>query len=281
MLEVEGEHEQAAELYIRSAELAVDAPLRLFDGHKRWSAHYACQGRSNAALAWKRAGNYKKAEQLYHEALRLAWAEGEVIRSKGILMVLGNLQTAFVQWNMASDPDCELAETQDAMCAGEVLHDLVIFAELSECEAANLGISRHGVIDRVNKKIFKKNGKKKALDWLTRYIQAESHVAGRRVLWEVVHARQLVNPGHKTIWGKGAGPGPTPKQVKNGARKEAVAQAAILRGRTCGQCGEEESLAKRSSRFKHCPCHEVYYCSCECQKAHWKEHKKTCSHRKK
>ena len=43
---------------------------------------------------------------------------------------------------------------------------------------------------------------------------------------------------------------------------------------TCLKCGKEE---EPGAKFKKCgKCEDVCYCSRECQKAHWKEHKKEC-----
>jgi len=47
----------------------------------------------------------------------------------------------------------------------------------------------------------------------------------------------------------------------------------------CLQCHKTKGMM---SKLMHCPCSkDVLYCSRECQKAHWKVHKVTCSVRKK
>ena len=46
--------------------------------------------------------------------------------------------------------------------------------------------------------------------------------------------------------------------------------------RNCNGCDEQFPL----KTMKRCPCQTVLYCSRECQVAHWKIHKRTCTHRK-
>ena len=46
---------------------------------------------------------------------------------------------------------------------------------------------------------------------------------------------------------------------------------SFLLGTRCAQCFQESAKLKACSK-----CHTVYYCNKECQKKHWKEHKKTC-----
>lgn len=56
-----------------------------------------------------------------------------------------------------------------------------------------------------------------------------------------------------------------------------------LHSKTCGGCKEKEASplgpgsTSAAERFKKCArCRQVYYCSVECQKKHWKTHKKHC-----
>ena len=51
-----------------------------------------------------------------------------------------------------------------------------------------------------------------------------------------------------------------------GVEKVDVRKVASL----CGQCGKEDSR-KKCSRCKAC-----FYCSADCQRKHWKSHKKYC-----
>jgi hypothetical protein len=49
---------------------------------------------------------------------------------------------------------------------------------------------------------------------------------------------------------------------------EMTKQLSIFR--VCACCKDEDL------GFSQCPCKQVSYCSKECQKQHWKEHRKVC-----
>ena len=48
-------------------------------------------------------------------------------------------------------------------------------------------------------------------------------------------------------------------------------QSISYNTKSCNNCGKMENL-KLCSR-----CRSVFYCSVDCQRSHWKQHKKTCN----
>lgn len=43
----------------------------------------------------------------------------------------------------------------------------------------------------------------------------------------------------------------------------------------CGNCGKSETVSQEKKHARCARCETVYYCSRDCQSAHWKIHKKT------
>ena len=46
--------------------------------------------------------------------------------------------------------------------------------------------------------------------------------------------------------------------------------------RACRACDRCHLATAAGKRIKVCPCHTAYYCSVECQRASWAEHKPAC-----
>lgn len=67
------------------------------------------------------------------------------------------------------------------------------------------------------------------------------------------------------------------KQQKKSARR--TARTNLFVPRFCSNIGCEEY--ERDAPFKKCPCKEAYYCSKDCQVAHWMTHKHVCADRAK
>lgn len=63
-----------------------------------------------------------------------------------------------------------------------------------------------------------------------------------------------------------------PAEAFSGTPKTATAAAAAAATRGCGKCGKKSEALMKCSR-----CHKVAYCSKDCQRLDWKNHKRACS----
>lgn len=64
-----------------------------------------------------------------------------------------------------------------------------------------------------------------------------------------------------------------------GVKLEKAQADKVVAGLVCAMCGSFDVSGK--TPLKQCVCRVVAYCSKDCQKAHWKKHKKSCSANKK
>ena len=64
---------------------------------------------------------------------------------------------------------------------------------------------------------------------------------------------------------------PERKRVTDTERKRMTDIKASKKDYKCYNCG------KTKSSLQHCKCRDALYCSVECQRLHWLQHKKTCS----
>jgi MYND finger len=237
-----------------------------------------------SGLAYKRNGNYEKAEELYVQSLHCA------------MTVAGGWQ----QWQLNDDDETNIIQsmTTNYDAWKEELRDgrsdrvdqnyaekaFVPFLCLLSC--AGFGTKATGKCKEFVDRLGKKSAK------LILKAQYLSRTAAKKKLAEalsnadVSHFRSVLQDAVKpncsmTIDTHDPG-AKTRLQAKKSARREArdfvgtnfgfVSSKFFL----CAMC--DKSVAER----RQCPCMTVTYCGRECQVAHWKaEHKNVCPNQKK
>lgn len=211
-----------------------------------------------AGIAWKRNGDFKKAEECYILALQSDSSAGASFYLESGLNCWHNLATCYEAWT-----------GRGVMPSARV--KLAISCGYAIIVTANIGTRTNISLPRGMKLCDVLKYKNKPAKAMKAMKQATS-LEGVEAFCE-----RIIEDGKPTFEGFGGCTIDDPEARKEALEKVAMEQLQTSNsvlgkiGGHCSCCGD----IFYKKKLKSCPCLHAQYCSGECQKKHWKDHKLT------